>query len=86
MRDGGGTQIAASHAPYPEEFMARALVGFVGGPTVSQTRETALLHRRVSDLEAMVRRLQEENDALNDALSERVDELSTADLLEPVAH
>ncbi|MCW2747828.1 MAG: hypothetical protein JWP10_970 [Nocardioidaceae bacterium] len=66
--------------------MARALVGFVGGPTYAQTHEVANLRRRISDLEAEVLRLNIENDSLNHALSQQIDALSTADLLESVAH
>ena len=31
--------------------MAKALIGYVGGPTTDQLRETARLHQRISDLE-----------------------------------
>lgn len=64
--------------------MARALIGYVGGPTAAQTREVAQLRQRVRDLEAEVGRLKAENDALESALSNRVAHISTADLLEPV--
>lgn len=64
--------------------MARALIGYVGGPTAAQTREVAQLRQRVRDLEAEVGRLKNENDALEAALSERVAQISPADLLEPV--
>ena len=30
--------------------MAKALIGFVGGPTSDQLRETARLHQRIADL------------------------------------
>lgn len=66
--------------------MAKALVGFMGGPTNEQLLQTANLRRRISDLEAEVIRLQTENDGLNKALGERVERLTPADLLEPLAH
>ncbi len=66
--------------------MAKALVGFMGGPTNEQLLESANLRRRISDLEAEVMRLKNENDGLNKALSERVGLLTGADLLEPLAH
>ena len=66
--------------------MAKALVGFMGGPTNEQLLLTANLRRRISDLEAEVLRLKTENDGLNKALGERVERLTPADLLEPLAH
>lgn len=66
--------------------MAKALVGFMGGPTNDQLRESAALRRRVSELETEVLRLMNENDGLSKALGERVERLSPADLLEPLAH
>ncbi len=66
--------------------MAKALVGFIGGPTVDQVHEIARLRRRVADLEAQVLRLSTENDGLLKTLSERVDEVTARDLLEPLAH
>ncbi|MEH3033750.1 MAG: hypothetical protein PGN07_06855 [Aeromicrobium erythreum] len=63
--------------------MAKALIGFVGGPTVDQLRETARLHQRIADLEAEVLRLKVENDGLLKTLSERVDHVTAGDLLEP---
>lgn len=66
--------------------MAKALVGFMGGLTNDQLRESAAQRRRITELEAEVLRLKVENDGLNKALSEQVDGLSTADLLEPLAH
>jgi hypothetical protein len=44
--------------------MAKALLGYVGGNDVRLIEETQRLRRRVGDLEAMVLRLQAENDAL----------------------
>lgn len=66
--------------------MAKALMGFVGGPTVEEARKTALLRRRISDLEAETLRLKSENDALSRALSDMAQQLSPADLLVPLAN
>ncbi len=44
--------------------MAKALLGYVGGPDPRLETEMHQLRRRVTDLEAEVRRLQEENDTL----------------------
>ncbi|MFT4298138.1 MAG: hypothetical protein QM597_00655 [Aeromicrobium sp.] len=64
--------------------MAKALVGYLGGPTPAQLHQSALLKRRVADLEAEVERLKTENDGLLAALHERVESVTAADLLEPV--
>ena len=66
--------------------MAKALVGYLGGPTPDQLRETAALRRRVSDLEDEVLRLKVENDGLLATLRERMDQVTASDLVEPVAH
>lgn len=66
--------------------MAKALIGFVGGPTPDQLSETARLRRRVADLEDEVLRLKVENDGLYKTLSERVDHVTAGQLLESVAH
>ena len=66
--------------------MAKALIGFMGGPTNDQLRQSASLRRRIGELETEVLRLKNENDGLNKALSERVDLLTPADLLEPLSH
>ncbi len=66
--------------------MAKALIGFMGGPTNEQLLESANLRRRINELQAEVSRLKSENDGLNKALGERVERLSPADLLEPLAH
>ncbi|MET0928873.1 MAG: hypothetical protein ABWX74_05115 [Aeromicrobium sp.] len=66
--------------------MAKALVGYLGGPTSDQLRETATLRRRVADLENEVLRLKIENDGLLATLRERMDQVSASDLAEPVAH
>jgi hypothetical protein len=66
--------------------MAKALVGYLGGPTSGQMRETAALRRRINDLENEVLRLKVENDGLLATLRERMDQVSASDLAEPVAH
>lgn len=66
--------------------MAKALMGFVGGPTIEQSRETARLRRRVRDLEAETLHLKTENDALSRALSDKVSQLSPDDLFAPLAN
>lgn len=62
--------------------MAKALVGFVGGPSTAQVQETARMRRRIADLQAEVLRLKTENEGLLKSLAERVDAVA-ADLLEP---
>ncbi|MGA8851745.1 MAG: hypothetical protein WB508_08500 [Aeromicrobium sp.] len=66
--------------------MAKALIGFVGGPTSDQLRETARMHRRIADLEAEVLRLKIENDGLLAAVREHIEPVTAGDLLEPAAH
>jgi uncharacterized protein YlxW (UPF0749 family) len=44
--------------------MAKALLGYVGGPDPRLVTEVRRLQRRVHDLEAEVQRLQAENDLL----------------------
>ncbi len=61
--------------------MAKALMGFVGGPTVEQNRETARLRRRVRELEAETLRLKIENDILGRDLVK----VSSDQLLAPLA-
>ena len=66
--------------------MAKALVGYLGGPTNDQLQQTASMRRRIADLENEVLRLKVENDGLLAALRERVDQVSASDLAEPVSH
>lgn len=47
--------------------MAKALLGHIGGPDPLLVTEVRRLRRRVNDLEAEIRRLQEENDNLAEA-------------------
>ncbi|HLQ53397.1 MAG TPA: hypothetical protein VK162_03880 [Streptosporangiaceae bacterium] len=44
--------------------MAKAILGYVGGPDPRMVSEMRRLQQRVRDLEAALVRLQEENDAL----------------------
>lgn len=66
--------------------MAKALIGFIGGPTAEQQRQTARLHRRIADLEAEVLRLKIENDGLLVAVREHLEPVTASDLREPVSH
>ena len=65
--------------------MAKALFGYVGGPTPDQIHETARLKRRINDLEAEVMRLKRENDGLLRTLSESVEHVTASGVLESVA-
>lgn len=51
--------------------MAKALLGHLGGTDPRLARDSLLLRRRVADLEALVARLQRDNDALAASLRER---------------
>lgn len=66
--------------------MAKALIGYVGGPTSDQLRETARMRRRIADLEAEVLRLKIENDGLLAAVREHIEPVTAGDLRERVAH
>lgn len=63
--------------------MAKALLGYVGGPDPRLTLEVRRLKQRVSDLEAEVIRLQAQNDALAAAVNGEqlltVDEVQAAE-------
>ncbi len=50
--------------------MAKALLGYVGGPDPRMLSEMRRLQRRVQDLEAELARLQEENDVLTAGVSD----------------
>ncbi|HKY58838.1 MAG TPA: hypothetical protein VJL80_12430 [Aeromicrobium sp.] len=68
--------------------MAKALIGYLGGPTPDQLRETARLRQRITDLESEVMRLKVENDGLLKTLSESVEksvEDATTGVLETAA-
>ena len=65
--------------------MAKALFGYVGGPSPDQIHETARLKRRINDLEAEVMRLKRENDGLLRTLSESVEHVTASGVLESVA-
>ena len=71
--------------------MAKALLGHMGGTDPRLARDAVLLRRRVADLEALVTRLQRDNDELSAALREHLlaQELapeSPEQLLEPALH
>lgn len=66
--------------------MAKALVGYVGGPATEHLRQAALMRRRIADLEAEVLRLKVENDGLLAAVREHLEPVTTRDLMDPVAH
>jgi hypothetical protein len=62
--------------------MAKALLGYVGGPDPRLVTEVRRLQRRVVDLEAEVLRLQAENESLLemvDAPSVNLDEVAPAE-------
>jgi len=65
--------------------MAKALVGYLGGPTSDQMQQTASMRRRITDLENEVLRLKVENDGLLATLRERMDQVTAGDLAEPLA-
>jgi hypothetical protein len=51
--------------------MAKALLGYVGGPDPRLLAEMRRLKRRVQDLESELNRMQAENDALTAAAGEQ---------------
>lgn len=64
--------------------MAKALLGYVGGPDHRLSDEVRRLRQRVTDLEAEVLRLRAENDALALAIDEDRLTLDDARAPEPV--
>ena len=64
--------------------MAKALIGYIGGPTPDQLRETARLRQRIADLENEVMRLKLENDGLLKTLSDSVEHVTAGGVLETV--
>ena len=63
--------------------MAKALLGYVGGPDPRLAAEMRRLQQRVRDLETEVGRLQEENDALAAAHRSEHELLTTLDVPQP---
>jgi len=63
--------------------MAKALLGYVGGPDPRLVSEVSRLRRRVNDLEAEVHRLQAENDSLSEPL-DAADPVLLSEVKEPV--
>jgi len=67
--------------------MAKALVGYIGGIDPRRAREAGQLRQRIVDLEAEVRRLKAENDALAAACRraslERPDDIAAGLELDP---
>jgi hypothetical protein len=69
-------------APWRKSVMAKALLGYVGGPDPRLVTEVRRLQRRVVDLEAEILRLRAENDSLLemvDAPSVTLDEVAPAE-------
>jgi hypothetical protein len=64
--------------------MAKALLGYVGGPDPRLVTEVRRLHRRVLDLEAEVLRLRAENDALTEIVDGLPVGLGEVSVPEPV--
>ena len=64
--------------------MAKALLGYVGGPDPRLVTEVRRLQRRVIDLEAEVLRLQAENDSLLDLVDAPSVSLDQVAAVEPV--
>jgi hypothetical protein len=55
--------------------MAKALLGYVGGPDPRLVTEVRRLQRRVHDLEAEVQRLQAQNDLLVENVNGALEDL-----------
>ena len=66
--------------------MAKALFGYVGGPTPEHAHEVAVLRGRISDLQNEVLRMKAENDGLLARLAETAHDGDLAELLESAAH
>lgn len=64
--------------------MAKALLGYVGGPDPRLVTEVRRLQRRVLDLEAEVLRLRAENDALSEVVDGLPVGLDEVNVPEPV--
>jgi hypothetical protein len=64
--------------------MAKALLGYVGGPDPRLVTEVRRLQRRVLDLEAEVLRLRAENDALSEIVDGLPVGLDEVNVPEPV--
>ena len=64
--------------------MAKALLGYVGGPDPRLVTEVRRLQRRVLDLEAEVLRLRTENDALTEIVDGLPVGLGEVSVPEPV--
>ncbi|HET6729549.1 MAG TPA: hypothetical protein VFG96_09025 [Jiangellaceae bacterium] len=64
--------------------MAKALLGYVGGPDPRLVTEVRRLQRRVLDLEAEVVRLRAENDALSEIVDGLPVGLDEVNVPEPV--
>ena len=64
--------------------MAKALLGYVGGPDPRLVTEVRRLQRRVIDLEAEVMRLQAENDSLLEMVDAPSVSLDQVAAVEPV--
>jgi hypothetical protein len=66
IRPGDGEAVCPEflYVLWRKSVMAKALLGYVGGPDPRLVTEVRRLRRRVVDLEAEVLRLQAENDSL----------------------
>jgi len=75
----GGPLGPTASFPPEEIFMAKALLGHIGGTdprvTARLARENQLLRQRIADLEGAVLRLQMENDTFSTIVSKAADEV-----------
>lgn len=62
--------------------MAKALFGYVGGPSPEHAHDVAVLRRRITDLENEVLRLKAENDGLLARLADGSHDGDLAELFE----